>query len=287
MESVARGEEGTSSTGASGDAQCFSGGDASDGEVGVECAKLPRGCADVTGDPSEGFVAACAVGGEGSIGSGSEAERRNAEGGVCGESFGRGERFGAMLSSERADLVGDLAIFLFGAEGGEGVVGGEIFFLKFFGEGGLMVFCESGSVGLEECVQGDLVAFGDTVGGFAFLCRVDLDGGSGALVFFEGLFDGGDPCDGEAQGKVRRDGVIGSREEFAQHGVVEVECFFREFCGVEEIFKPEGFGQEDFAKVDGFLGFVAKDALIVVDQECGREEFGVKVSSVESEATVS
>lgn len=149
-----------------------------------------------------------------------------------------------------------------------------------------MVFCESGRIGFEECGEGDVVAFGDAVRRFAFLSGVELGGRSGALVFFEGSFDRGEALDGQAEWKIRRDGMIGISEQFSQHGVVEVECFFGELCELEQILKPEGFGQQELAEADGFLGGAVGGALIVVDEQSGSEELGVKVSSIKAEATV-
>lgn len=124
MEAATRREESASCAGAGGYAQGSSCGEASDGDVGVEGAELPRSGADLTSEPSEGFTAFGAVGGEGSVGSGSKALCRDAESDAGRQVAGGGERFGAMLASDRADLVGDLAIFLFDAKGGEGESGG-------------------------------------------------------------------------------------------------------------------------------------------------------------------
>ncbi len=150
MEAATRREESASCARARGYAQGFSCGEASDGDIGVESAELPRSGADLTSEPSEGFAAFGAVGGEGSVGSGSKALCRDAEGDV-GRQGARGrERFGAVLTSEGADLVGDLAIFLFDAKGGEGERGGGFALLEFFGERGLMGFGEGWAIGFEE-----------------------------------------------------------------------------------------------------------------------------------------
>ncbi len=106
------------------------------------------------------------------------------------------------------------------------------------------------------------------------------------LAFFEGCFDRGEAFDGEAQRKIRRDGMIGVSEQFSQHRIVEVESFFGELCELEQILKPKGFGQQEFAEADGFLRGAVGGALIVVDEQSRSEELGVKVSPIKAEATV-
>ncbi len=45
--------------------------------------------------------------------------------------------------------------------------------------------------------------------------------------------------------------MIRVSEQFSQHRIVEVEGFFGELCELEQILKPKGFGQQEFAEADG------------------------------------